>query len=108
MRSALGSNRGCLLVDKLFSRSSLLSGTGPVGSSGVSGTVEVETLITGVMEAEEELVEGVGTVHPAADMEKNCGCDVLLCSGSAGKVVFMMELVLLISAGLGDSYSVGG
>lgn len=100
MRSALISN-SCFLVDKVFSRWSLLSGAGPVGASGVFGTVEVDTLITGVQEAEGEHIKGVGIVYPAAVMEKSCGCGVLLCRGSGDMVEFMMEL--LISGGLLDS-----
>lgn len=80
---------------------SLLSGAGLVGPSGVLGTVEVDSLMTGVQEAEGEHIEGVGAECPAAGLEKSCGRDVLLCRGSADVVVFMMELSF--SGGLLDS-----
>lgn len=98
------------LVDKVFSSSSVLDGPGPVGPWDVFVTVEVVALITGVMEAEGELAEGVGTVGAEAVMEKSCGSDVVLSGSSAGVVVFRMEPVLfmLTSVGSADSYSVGG
>lgn len=92
------------------SRSSLLSGTDPLGVSDLFVTVEVVTLVKGEMEAEGELVEGVGTVDAASVMEKSCGSVVLLFGISECVVVLMMELVLFTSdsVGLVDSYSVGG
>lgn len=75
----------------------MLSGADPV---------ELVTLVTEgmVMEVDGELVKGVGTVDAAAVMES----DLLLSSSSVGVVVFVMELFMLTSVGLGDSYSVGG
>lgn len=111
MISAPGSVRVCFLVDKVFSRSSPLSGTGPAGPSGVFVTVVVVvTLVAGVMEAEGELAEDVEMVDAAAVMEESRESGVLLSSTCVGMVVFMMKLVLfmLTSVGLGDSYSVGG
>lgn len=94
----------------MFSRSSPPSGTDAAGLSDVFVTVEVVTSVTAVMEAEGELVKGVGTVDAAAVMEMSCGSDVLLSGSSAGMVVLMMEMVLFMldCVGFTDSYSVGG
>lgn len=66
-----------------------------VGLCGPSVAAELVMLVAAVMEAEGELVRGVGTVT-----EKSCV--------SAGRVALVMELFMLTSVGLFDSYRVGG
>lgn len=92
MRSAFGSKR--FLVVNIFFRSSLLSDTGLVGPSEAFRVEEVAIFRTEVRELEGELIE-VGSVCPAAGMEKSGGGDVLLRGCSSGTVVFMMEELLL-------------
>ncbi len=86
----------------MFSRTSRLSETPPVGPSGVFATVEMVVLVVGVMEAEGELVEGFGTLDAAAVMETSCGCDVLLTCSSVGEVVFVTEMVLFMLTSVGS------